>query len=184
MATTPGAAKFSITDFKSGISKSGLEPARSSLFKFSMGGATTALTTALTDIEFLCRATSLPGLTITPIERQYLGRTVKIPGDITFAELAITLVNDTSYKLRNAFEVWMASINSHEENKRHFSATFGSETATLTLSTLERAAGSVAQSYSFVNAWPTTVDPIELSWDTASDIEEFGVTFAYQYFTV
>ena len=42
----------------------------------------------------------------------------------------------------------------------------------------------MAQSYSFVNAWPTTVDPIELSWDTASDIEEFGVTFAYQYYTV
>ena len=181
MATTPGAAKFNITDFKSGISKTGLEPARSSLFKFQLSGQ---FATALTDIEFLCRATSLPGLTITPIERQYLGRTVKIPGDITFAELAITLVNDTSYKLRNAFEVWMAQINSHEENKRHFGASFGSETATLTLSTLEPKAGSVTQSYSFVNAWPTVIDPIELSWDTASDIEEFGVTFAYQYYTV
>ena len=176
---------FTIDAFKSGISKAGLEPARSSLFKFAMSGTiVTTLSGGLSDIEFLCRATSLPGMTITPIERQYLGRTVKIPGDITFAELAITLVNDTSYKLRNAFEVWMAKINSHEENKRHFGSTFGSETATLTLSTLERAAGSVAQSYSFVNAWPTTVDPIELSWDTASDIEEFGVTFAYQYYTI
>ena len=175
---------FTIDAFKTGISTSTLEPARSSLFKFSLAVTESAISTALGDIEYLCRATSLPGLTITPIERQYLGRTVKIPGDITFAELAITLVNDTSYKLRNAFEVWMAGINSHEENKRHFGSTFGSETATLTLSTLERAAGSVAQSYSFVNAWPTTVDPIELSWDTASDIEEFGVTFAYQYYTV
>ena len=175
---------FTIDAFKSGISTSSLEPARSSLFKFTMSSHPTGMSTPLTDIEYLCRATSLPGLTITPIERQYLGRTVKIPGDITFAELAITLVNDTSYKLRNAFEVWMAGINSHEENKRHLGTAFGSETATLTLSTLERAAGSVAQSYSFVNAWPTTVDPIELSWDTASDIEEFGVTFAYQYYTV
>ena len=174
---------FTIEAFKTGISTSTLEPARSSLFKFSLAVTETAISTALGDIEYLCRATSLPGLTITPIERQYLGRTVKIPGDITFAELAITLVNDTSYKLRNAFEVWMAGINSHEENKRHFSTAFGSETATLTLSTLDMTGGG-AQSYSFVNAWPTTVDPIELSWDTASDIEEFGVTFAYQYYTV
>ena len=181
MATTPGAAKFNITDFKSGISNANLEPARSSLFKFSLTGQ---FSTALADIEYLCRATSLPGLTITPIERQYLGRTVKIPGDITFAELAITLVNDTSYKLRNAFEVWMAKINSHEENKRHLGSAFGAECATLPLSVLDPSGSVANQAYSFVNAWPPTIDPIELSWDTASDIEEFGVTFAYQYYTI
>ena len=176
---------FTIDAFKSGISKSGLEPARSSLFKFAMSGTiVTTLTGGLGDIEFLCRATSLPGLTITPIERQYLGRTVKIPGDMTFAELSVTLVNDTGYGLRNAFEVWMAGINSHEENKRHLGSAFGAECATLTLSVLDPAGSVANQSYSFINAWPTTVDPIELSWDTASDIEEFGVTFAYQYYTV
>ena len=185
MATTPGAGGFTITDFKAGISKSGLEPARSSLFKFGMsGGPASTLSTAFSNIEFLCRATSLPGLTITPIERQYLGRTVKIPGDMTFAELAVTLVNDTGYGLRNAFEVWMAGINSHEENKRHLGSAFGAECATLTLSVLDPAGSVANQAYSFVNAWPTTIDPIELSWDTASDIEEFGVTFAYQYFRV
>ena len=177
-------AKFSIEDFKSGISSTSLEPARSSLFKFGMsGGPASTLSTAFSNIEFLCRATSLPGLTITPIERQYLGRTVKIPGDITFAELAVTLINDTGYSLRNGFEVWMAGINSHEENKRHLGSAFGSEAAELTLTTMDTA-GASHQTYKFVDAWPTTIDPIELSWDTASDIEEFGVTFAYQYYTV
>ena len=177
-------AKFSIEDFKSGISSTSLEPARSSLFKFGMsGGPASTLSTAFSNIEFLCRATSLPGLTITPIERQYLGRTVKIPGDMTFAELAVTLVNDTGYGLRNAFEVWMAGINSHEENKRHLGSAFGSEAAELTLTTMDTA-GASHQTYKFVDAWPTTIDPIELSWDTASDIEEFGVTFAYQYYTI
>ena len=175
---------FTIDKFKSNISTSTLEPARSSLFKFSLAVTETAISTALGDIEYLCRATSLPGLTITPIERQYLGRTVKIPGDMTFAELSVTLVNDTGYGLRNAFEVWMAKINSHEENKRHLGSAFGAECATLTLSVLDPAGSVANQSYSFIDAWPTTVDPIELSWDTASDIEEFGVTFAYQYFTI
>ena len=182
---SPGGSGFSIDSFKTGISTATLEPARSSLFKFTMsGGPATTLATSFGDIEFLCRATSLPGMTITPIERQYLGRTVKIPGDITFAELAITLVNDTGYALRNGFEVWMAGINSHEANKRHLGSAFGSECATLVLATLEPATASITQSYTFVNAWPTTIDPMELSWDTASDIEEFGVTFAYQYYTV
>ena len=77
----------------------------------------------------------------------------------------------------------MAGINSHEENKRHLGSAFGSEAGELTLTTMDTA-GASHQTYKFVDAWPTTIDPIELSWDTASDIEEFGVTFAYQYYTV
>ena len=189
MAGTPGSNSFQIDNFMSHLSSAATEPARSALFKCKLaspGGKT--LTTApatLTDNEFLVRATSLPGLTITPIERQYLGRTIKIPGDMTFAELAVTVINDDNYHIRNAIETWMAGINSHEENKRHFGSKFTNETADLELSILNRAGTATAgNAYTFVDSWPTAIDPIELSWDTASDIEEFGITFAYQYYTV
>ena len=185
--TTPALSGFSIDSFKSGISNGTIEPARSSLFKLSfdtkMGYTSTP--TDLNNVEYLCRATAIPGLTITPIEKQYLGRTVKIPGDITFTELNITIVNDTGYEVRNALESWMAAINSHEENTRHFGAQFGKETTDITLTILDRAgADASGGAYNFKDAWPTTIDPIELSWDTASDIEEFSATFAYQYYTI
>ena len=32
-------------------------------------------------------------LDVTPIERQYFGRTVKIPGDIVFGDLTTTIIN-------------------------------------------------------------------------------------------
>ena len=176
-------ATFSIDDFKTGISSANIEPARSSLFQVSMTGGQGGV--GFTDLKYLCRATSIPGLTITPIERQYLGRTVKIPGDITFTELALTIVNDTDYGIRNSLEIWMAGINSHETNERAFADNFGSETTTIKLEQLNRAGTTTAGgTFQFINAWPTTVDPIELSFDTASDIEEFTATFAYQYYTI
>jgi len=36
-------------------------------------------------------------------------------------------------------------------------------------------------SYYFVDAFPTSVSQMDLSWDTKDTIEEFTVTFAYQY---
>ena len=177
------AATFSIDDFKTGISSASIEPARSSLFQVSMTGGQGSQ--GFTNLKYLCKATSIPGLTITPIERQYLGRTVKIPGDITFAELSLTIVNDTDYGIRNALEIWMAGINSHEENKRTYTNSFGSETTTIKLEQLNREGTATSGgTFQFINAWPTTVDPIELSFDTASDIEEFTATFAYQYYTI
>ena len=178
------AATFSIDDFKTGISSANIEPARSSLFQVSVSGGQGG-STGFANLKYLCRATSIPGLTITPIERQYLGRTVKIPGDITFTELALTIVNDTDYLIRNSLEIWMAGINSHETNERAFADIFGSETTTIKLEQLNRAGTTTAGgTFQFINAWPTTVDPIELSFDTASDIEEFTATFAYQYYTI
>ena len=37
--------------------------------------------------------------------------------------------------------------------------------------------------YEFVDIWPTTLSEIALSYDTASDIEQFDVTWSYNYYT-
>ena len=37
--------------------------------------------------------------------------------------------------------------------------------------------------YTFVDCWPQTVSEIALSYDTASDIETFDITWAYNYYT-
>ena len=43
---------------------------------------------------------------------------------------------------------------------------------------------TVLRTYKFYDIWPTTIDEIALSYDTGDSIEEFGVTFKVQYFTV
>ena len=43
--------------------------------------------------------------------------------------------------------------------------------------------GDSLMTWKFIDCWPQTVAEIALSYDTASDIEQFDVTWAYNYYT-
>ena len=50
-----------------------------------------------------------------------------------------------------------------------------------------KAGGAAANKLStveFVDLWPQTVSEIALSYDTASDIEQFDVTWSYNHYSV
>ena len=82
-------ATTGIETFKSALVHGGARP---SLFEFSVTSAPTGVSPSLSDVKLYCNVSALPGLTLTPIERQYFGRTVKIPGDIVFADLTTTII--------------------------------------------------------------------------------------------
>mgnify|MGYP007000274802 len=62
-------------------------------------------------LAFLCTATSLPDMTIGSISVPFRGRDIKIAGDRVIADWSITVMNDTDFLLRNAFERWQNGIN-------------------------------------------------------------------------
>jgi hypothetical protein len=41
--------------------------------------------------------------------------------------------------------------------------------------------GSVLREYEIIGAFPTTIDAIDLNWDSQNQIESFNVSFAYDY---
>ena len=43
--------------------------------------------------------------------------------------------------------------------------------------------GSVAIDYIFEDCWPSGVDAIDLNYDTTGAMEEFNVTWEYNYYT-
>ena len=43
--------------------------------------------------------------------------------------------------------------------------------------------GSAINTYSFVGLFPLDIAPIDLDWGSNDTIEEYSVTFAYQYWT-
>ena len=173
-------ATAAITDFKSALSYGGARPA---LFDFYM--YIPAALTGLGDLgntHFYCNVSAIPPLTVTPIEKQYFGRTVKIPGDIVFGDLSTTILNTEDYSIRNAIETWMNHINSHKENVTSTNFADADFRSTIELSQYGKE-GSVVQTYQFFDAWPMTLAEIALSYDTASDLEQFDVTWAYNYYS-
>ena len=184
---------FNVSSFQSTLTGGGARP---SLFSFEITGNPAGGTSGgLADLNMLCSVSALPGLSVTPIERHYYGRVTKIPGDMVFADLTTTILNDEDFVARTQIEMWMASMNTHEGNRRTFSAGMGKEGGTGTLmqygktsevdssSGAVKKAGKLAQIV-FTDCFPTTLGEITLSFDSVSEIEQFDVTWAYQYYTM
>ena len=167
----------SINDFKAKLSGGG---ARANQFKVVMpfpgyaqvGGE-------IEDLAFLCQGTSLPEMTIGSFPVAFRGRQIKIAGDRTIAAWTITVLNDTDFKLRNAFERWQNGINNMSDNEGLVNpADYQVDTF---IDHLDRN-GNVIKSYTLRGAYPTSVAAIDLTYEAKTEIEDFDVTFEYQYF--
>ena len=157
--------------------------ARANLFEVNVNypgaaGGDTELT------NFMCRAAQLPGVTMNPVEVPFRGRLVKFPGDRTFEDWTMTVYNDTNFGVRDAFETWMNSMNTHLSNVglNIDNAGYGTYLADIEVNQLNES-GSTVKKYKLRNAFPTIVSPIELSYDQTTAIEEFTVTLTYDYWT-
>lgn len=136
-------------------------------------------------LQFLCKSASLPGSTVGIVTIPFRGRQLKIAGDRTFEEWTITVINDTDFSIRNAFEGWMNTINAHVANVGPSGLNSYIQQAQVEQFTREGPSvnPSSLKTYLFEGCWPSTVAPIELSYDSSDEIEQFDVTLQYQYWT-
>ena len=165
-----------ITDFKSKLSGGG---ARSNLFEvvISFPSAAPADTNVLDKSRFLIKTAALPASTITPLPVAFRGRVLQVAGDRTFETWSITILNDTDFIIRSAFENWMNTINRVSDN------TGVTDTAEYTADAfvyqLDRD-GSTLRAYRFYDLFPTLISSIPLSSDTEG-IQEFTVEMQVLY---
>lgn len=130
--------------------------------------------------SFMCKATSLPASTQGTINVDFRGRQVKIAGDRTFDDWTMTVYNDTNFTVRDAMERWMNGINAHSENSGLTSpADYQSD---MLVRQLDKD-GSVLKAYNFRGAFPINIAEVALDYGTNDVIEEYDITFAYQYWT-
>ena len=178
---------FSLSTFQTALSGGGARP---SLFELQISSVPNGVALAnLTNVKFFCNVSALPPLTVTPIERQYFGRTVKIPGDIVYGDLSTTIIMTESATQRNELEKWMDEINAtfdNTMNPNHDTANGFGGTVKLVQYAKDGSTGGTSPkgtTITFVDCWPSTISEIALSYDTASDIEQFDVTWSYNYYT-
>jgi hypothetical protein len=168
-------ANNGVDDFKSKLVGGGARP---NLFRVicpfpaGTGGS-------IVNAEFLIKAAALPSSTQGTIEVPYRGRKLKIPGDRTFEQWTIKVINDTSFNLRNAFENWIDLVNPPTSNSGV--TDIAQYAQQVTVYQLDKASNDI-KSYGFHDCYPVTVGAIELSYESNDAIEEFDVTFNYQYF--
>lgn len=161
-----------ITDFKSKLTGGG---ARSNLFEvvLSFPDIAPADTNVLDKARFLVKGANLPASNVAPIDVPFRGRTLKVAGDRTFESWTVTVINDTDFAIRSAFENWMNRINRVSDNTGETDPT--AYTADAFVYQLDRD-GSTLRAYHFYDIFPTSIGAITLDYGTSS-IQEFPVEF-------
>ncbi len=181
-----------ITDFKSRLTGGGARP---NLFECSLAFPSGLGITVDDDFRFMVKAASLPGSTINVIDIPFRGRNLKVAGDRTFEPWTITVINDTNFKIRNAFEKWMNFMNRHDDaagvitpaayqtDMIVYQLGRGIANQASTEGALPTTSSNmpVLKTYKFYGTFPTAVSPIDLSYDSADSIQEFTVDLQVQW---
>ena len=164
---------FNVNEFRSQMIGDGARP---NLFEVSMPFPVfSAPGNAQTKLTYMCKTAQIPGSTLGVVPVQYFGRELKFVGNRTFTDWTITIINDEDFVIRNAFERWMAGINSHNLNVRNPAAL-----APLGYS-VDGDNGNTLKKYKFIGLFPTDLTPIDVDWGSNDTIEEFTVTLAFQW---
>ena len=187
-----------LSQFKSKLIGGGTRP---NLFEVSIPTFPTAIAEAWSPgddaengiFKFLCKSTALPASNLGSIEIPFRGRTLKVAGDRTFDDWTVTIINDEDFRLRTAFERWSNVMSQLDDATGVTNPTSymtdgyvqqlgrGGQIAA---ASNDGGESSVLRSYKFFDVFPITVGEIALSYDTTDALEEFDVTFRYQYFTI
>ena len=179
-----------ISQFKSALSGGGARP---NLFEVELTTFPTGISWDADKFKYLCKAAALPGSNIASIDVPFRGRTFKVAGDRTIDAWTVTIINDEDFKLRRAFESWTELIakldnnlgatqpNAYMSNATVYQLGRGS---TLNSTTNSGSDSSILAAYKFVDIFPTSISPIDLSYDSGDTIEEFTVEFQVQSYEI
>ena len=159
--------------------------ARSNLFKVTISTGQFASAQA-DNFSYLCKGAQLPGSTLGLIEVPFqAGRRFKLAGDRTFTDWTTTIVNDSNQEIREAIENLQVKYGVTDyESSVAKSLVGGLETEFSTLTVVQYdLAGTEKYTYQLFNCWPSDISTIDLSYDSTDVLEEFTVTWTYDYFT-
>jgi hypothetical protein len=164
---------FNINGFRAQLTGGGARP---SLFRVQI----TNPITPVADFKstFMIKASSLPAFNVGQYEVPYMGQKLKYGGDKTFEDWSVTVINDEDFLVRDAMAAWHNTINSPERNTRAMPDVYKSVAQITQLGKNEKP----LKTYTFDGIFPVNISSIDVGWETTDQIEEFQVTFAYDYF--
>jgi len=173
------ASFFNISNFRAALN-AGAKPNLFSVdLRLPTGVADTGNAIA-SNFTVLCKSAAIPALTVGVIEVPYRGRRIKLPGDRTYGDWTVTIVNDNKQLMRKAFDRWLKYINNPNATEDIRTTQNIDYKVSIDIAHL-KINGKASRRYKLIDAFPTDVSAIDLSYDTTDAIQEFSVTFMYNH---
>lgn len=172
---------FRIEDIRSNLRLGGARP---TLFRVQL---TSPFDADLNQIApFLVQSTQIPSSDIGVIPVPYFGRKINVAGDRTFEPWTIQVMNDEDFRIRHAMERWHNAINSLSGNLNQTgsSAPANYKTQGLIDQFGKSSEAAPIRTYRFYGIFPSSISTIDVDWNATDTIEQFSVTFAYDWYEV
>lgn len=181
-----------LSEFKTSIQKI----VRPNLFYAELSGTDSLLlnnNSAIPQIKdtfsFRCEQAEFPGRTITTADDVGGGGpALKIPYDVTYNDINLSIICAEDMIERIFFELWMESIVSTPQSKTTGNAgliAYHKDYARQTTLKIRQlnAEGDVIFFYTLHDIFPIALTPMNATWEEGNTYQRFGVTLNYRYYT-
>ena len=181
-----------LSEFKTSIQKI----VRPNLFYAELSGTDSLLinnNSAIPQIKdtfsFRCEQAEFPGRTITTADDVGGGGpALKIPYDVTYNDINLSIICAEDMIERIFFELWMESIVSTPQSKTPGNAgliAYHKDYARQTTLKIRQlnAEGDVIFFYTLHDIFPIALTPMNATWEEGNTYQRFGVTLNYRYYT-
>jgi hypothetical protein len=183
-------ASFKISDFKTSIGNL----VRPNLFNATLegyanikGGIDSGTFPDITStFKFRCEKAELPGRTLATTEDAVGGGpALKLPYDVTFNDITLSIICSSDMKERKFFETWMDKIIGRGGRGNAGLVSYYADYALGVKLKVEQLneAGTTLIAYTLNDIYPTALTPMNASWEETNTYQRFGVTLAYRYHT-
>jgi hypothetical protein len=127
-------------------------------------------------MTFRCMSSQLPGENIATAERKTNGSPRKVGYGLTELDLSMTVILSASMMERDFFVLWQDLVYNKEfQNPYYYDDYIGSVIIRMFSHT-----GEISAEYELMEAYPISVSPVELSWDSQNQMATFNVEWSYR----
>ena len=128
------------------------------------------------NLKYRCEATNLPGRTLATTEQKVGSYPVeKYPYMTTYNDIDLTFIVDEDMQQRTFFDGWLNLINPQ------FNYNFGYKGDYATTITINQynSMGDLTYSVDLLDAYPVSMNQLDLDWSAGDSNHKLTVTFAY-----
>lgn len=138
----------------------------------------------LETLSFRCEKAEIPGRTVATIDDTGSGPALKLPYEVNYSDMEITVICSTDMAERDYFENWINKIvypgGSYRAGLVNYYSNFAKGNK-LELSQLGDRGESLI-TYFLYDVYPIQISPMNLSWEESNTYQRFNVTLNYRYY--
>ena len=164
--------KTSINDF---VSHFTTDFARSNLFHVSIDGVSLGVPNAFEHLFMSCKGVQVPGITYVEGKYMFQGFNRKIAIGADYDPVTLTFFIDGAGKTLEIFDEWSNKIFNKQTGKFGFKENYQSQISILMVNRM----GEIYDTVLLINAYPTNIETVDLSWESSDTLMELSVSFNF-----